>query len=183
MNRIYALVGMCGSGKSVACEHFQKRGWDFVYFGGVTMDELKKRGLEKNEANERKVREELRAAYGPAAFAILLLPVIEEKLKKGSVVLDGLYSWSEYKVLEERFGDALKLIAIIADKHIRYDRLTRREIRPLTPEQAKSRDKAEIENLEKGGPIAVADFFVMNNGSIEETNAMLDAIIDAAKEN
>ena len=25
MNKIYALVGMCGSGKSVICEHFQKK--------------------------------------------------------------------------------------------------------------------------------------------------------------
>lgn len=180
MNRLFALVGMCGSGKSVLCGHFAERGWNFVYFGGVTMNELKKRGLEKNEQNERTVREELRATYGQAAFAILLLDEIEEKLKTGDVVIDGLYSWSEYKVLDERFGDRLKLIAVIADKSLRYERLTRREIRPLTPEQAKSRDRAEIENLEKGGPIAVADWFVDNNGSIEDTLAQVDAIIDGA---
>ncbi|MBQ9544543.1 MAG: AAA family ATPase [Clostridia bacterium] len=180
MNRLFALVGMCGSGKSVLCEHFKNRGWDFVYFGGVTMNELKKRGLEKNEENERKIREELRATYGQAAFAILLIDEIEEKLEKGDVVIDGLYSWSEFKVLDEKFGDRLKLIAVIADKSVRYHRLTKREVRPLTPEQAKSRDRAEIENLEKGGPIAVADWFVDNNGSIEDTLAQTDAIIDGA---
>ena len=178
MNRLFALVGMCGSGKSVLCEHFRKRGWDFVYFGGVTMNELKKRGLEKNEENERKIREELRATYGQAAFAVLLLDEIEEKLRSGDVVIDGLYSWSEFKVLDERFGDRLKLIAVIADKETRYARLAKREIRPLTPEQAKSRDRAEIENLEKGGPIATADWFVDNNGDVSVTLAQVDAIID-----
>ena len=90
MNQVIALVGMCGSGKSVCCEEFRNRGWEYVYFGGVTMKELEKRGLERNEVNERSVREELRATYGPAAFAILLKDEISEKLEKSNVCLDGL---------------------------------------------------------------------------------------------
>ena len=96
MNQIIALVGMCGSGKSVCCEEFKASGWEYVYFGGVTMRELEKRGLERNEVNERAVREELRRLHGPAAFAILLKEEIEGKVKKSHVCLDGLYSWSEY---------------------------------------------------------------------------------------
>ena len=46
---------------------------------------------------------------------------------------------------------------------VRKQRLSSREVRPLTPEQVDSRDKAEIENLEKGGPIAKADYFILNN--------------------
>lgn len=177
MKRIYALVGMCGSGKSVVCEYFQKLGWEFVYFGGVTMDELKRRGWEKNEQNERTVREELRAQHGPAAFAKLLLPVIEEKLKTSDVALDGLYSWSEYKLLKEAFGDRMEVIAVIADRKVRYSRLTKRVVRPLTPEQAESRDYAEIEKMEKGGPIAMADYFVFNNGDIEDTLKQVEGIV------
>ena len=77
-HKIAALVGMCGSGKSVVCDMFVKKGWNRIYFGQVTMDELKARGLEKNEQNERSVREELRRNHGPAAFAKLLLPSIEK---------------------------------------------------------------------------------------------------------
>ena len=177
MNRIYALVGMCGAGKSVVCDYFKEKGWEYVYFGGVTMDELKRRGLEKNEANERAVREELRRVHGPAAFAKLLLPTIREKLETGDVVLDGLYSWSEYKVLKEAFADTLEVIAIVADRKIRYERIKKRVIRPLDEEGAKSRDYAEIEKLEKGGPIAMADYFVFNNGSVEETVAQIERIV------
>ncbi len=168
MNQVIALVGMCGSGKSVCCEEFQKSGWEFVYFGGVTMKELEKRGLPKNEANERSVREELRATYGPAAFALLLRDEIREKLTRGNVCLDGLYSWSELKVLREAFGDVLTVVAVITERKVRYDRISRRKVRALTPQQAESRDIAEIEKMEKGGPIAMADLFLFNFGSEEE---------------
>ena len=90
-SRVVAVVGMCGSGKSVVTSFFEERGWRRIYFGGVTMRELEKRGLEKTEANERKVREELRAVYGMGAFAELLLPDIREAAAKGDAVLDGLY--------------------------------------------------------------------------------------------
>lgn len=178
MNQVVALVGMCGSGKSVCCEEFQKRGWEFVYFGGVTMKELEKRGLEKCEQNERMVREELRATYGPAAFALLLRDEIREKLQKNHVCLDGLYSWSELKVLREAFGDALTVVAIITERRVRYERIGQRKIRALTPEQAESRDIAEIENMEKGGPIAMADLFLLNFGSEETFRADTVRLID-----
>ena len=181
MNRVIALVGMCGSGKSVCCEVFQSRGWEYVYFGGVTMAELEKRGLEKNEANERMVREELRREYGPAAFAILLKPVIREKLARGNVCLDGLYSWSEYKILKEELGDVMEVAAVITNRATRYERISRRAVRPLTPAQAQSRDIAEIENMEKGGPIALADYFLMNDGSMEDLTARTHALIDSVE--
>ncbi len=167
MPNLIAFVGMCGAGKSVATEAFLEAGYTLVYFGGVTMDELKRLGLEKNEANERMVREGLRRDLGPAAFAIKSLPKIEAGLEAGNVVLDGLYSWSEYKVLKERF-DNLFVVAIVTDREKRYSRLATREVRPLTAEEAKSRDFAEIENSEKGGPIAIADHYITNNGTQAE---------------
>lgn len=166
--KIVAVVGMCGSGKSVATEVFTDAGWEKVYFGGITMEELENRGLEKNEKNEKMVREELRAQYGLAAYAVKLLPRIQRLAEQGNVVLDGLYSWSEYTYLKEHLGDALRVLAIVTDRGLRYSRLATRTIRPLTEQEATSRDHSEIEKLEKGGPISIADRFVTNNGSSEE---------------
>ncbi|MBR2615208.1 MAG: AAA family ATPase [Clostridia bacterium] len=181
MNQIIALVGMCGSGKSVCCEEFKARGWEYVYFGGVTMRELEKRGLERNEANERAVREELRRLHGPAAFAILLIDQIREKLERANVCLDGLYSWSEWKVLKEAFGDRLNVVAIIVERKKRYERIGAHAIRPLTPAEAQSRDVAEIEKMEKGGPIAMADLFIFNDGDLESFKSQTREIIDRAE--
>ena len=123
---------------------------------------------EVNEKNERKMREGLRRDYGMGAYAILTLPKIEEYLKSSNVVIDGLYSWDELKILKEKFEDNFFVISVVVDKSIRYNRLTKRDIRPLTNKEAKSRDISEIEALAKGGSIAYADYFILNNGSMDD---------------
>lgn len=168
MNKVVAIVGMTGSGKSDACELFVKKGFKCVYFGGVTMDKLKEENLEINPENEKMMREKIRKEYGMGAFAILLLPKIEEYLKKDNVVLDGLYSWDELKILKDKFKDNLTVLSIIVDKNLRYQRLSKRHIRPLTNKEAENRDISEIENIKKAGPIAYADYYIFNNGTKEE---------------
>ncbi|MGM5484379.1 MAG: AAA family ATPase [Nanobdellota archaeon] len=183
-NKILAIVGMCGAGKSEAADHLTRKGYQFLRFGQITLDIVKKRYGEVNEKNEKKVREELRQEYGKAAFAKLNIEKIEDLLKKGPVVADGLYSWSEYKVLKERFGDKLKVLAVHAPPKVRYDRLENRSsendeesrFRSFTREEAKERDKSEIENIEKAGPIAMADFMVVNTGTIDELKEKIDSV-------
>ncbi len=177
MNKAVAVVGMCGSGKSVLCDYFCNLGWQKVYFGGVTMTELKKAGREINEANERAMRENLRKTYGMGAFAILLKEEILQKLQTSNVVLDGLYSWSEYLILKELLGDNLIVLAIVTNCSVRKERLANRTIRPLSAEDVDKRDKAEIENSEKGGPIAKADYYITNNGTEKELKAQFDEFI------
>ena len=174
MKKIVAGVGMCGSGKSIACEYFEKIGFKKVYFGGVTLDKLKESNLEINEKNEKYMREYLRKEYGMGAYAKLLLPKIEEYSKLDNVILDGLYSWDELKILKDEFKDNLIVLAIVVDKKVRYDRLSVRSIRKLLNEEASSRDVSEIENLAKGGPIVYADYYILNNGSMDEYRTNLE---------
>lgn len=175
MGKIVAIVGMCGSGKSIASKYFEDLGYKNVYFGGVTMEKLKEAGLEVTPENEKMMREKLRRELGMGAYAKVLLPRILELSKDYDVVFDGLYSWSELKILEEEFD--MRTIAIVCDKNLRYDRLSKRDIRPFNNEEAKKRDITEIENIEKAGPIAYADYFIYNNGSMEEYYKRLDEII------
>ena len=178
MNKAVAVVGMCGSGKSVVCSYFTNMGWSSVYFGGVAVSQLKKNGIPVTEANERKIREQLRRDYGMGAFARILKDEILEKLEKGNVVLDGLYSWSEYIILKNLLGDNLIVLAVVTNDEIRKQRLESREIRPLTAQMVNSRDVAEIENSEKGGPIAKADYYVLNNGREVELRRQLDQVMN-----
>lgn len=176
MNKIIAIVGMCGSGKSIASEYYEKLGFKKVYFGGVTMEKVKEAGLEVNEFNERMIRENLRKEYGMGAYAIILLPRIEEYVEESNVILDGLYSWDELKILKDKFKDNLVVLSIVVNKKDRYNRLLEREIRPLTNIEAEKRDIAEIENLAKGGPIVFADYYILNNGNLEEYNKALEEV-------
>ena len=177
MNKLYAIVGMCGSGKSIASDYLVSKGFNKVYFGGVTMDKLKEANLEVNPENEKMMREKLRSELGMGAFAIVLLPKIKECFNNGNTVLDGVYSYDEVKILKENFPE-LKIIAIVCDKDIRYDRLSIREVRPLTNEEASARDIAEVENIAKAPPIAMADYYILNNGSVEEDKTRLEEILE-----
>lgn len=163
--KLIAIVGMPGAGKSTAADFFRKKNIPILRFGDQTDIGLKELGLERNEKNEREYREKLRQDLGMAAMAIKIEPRILEAIKTHAIiVLDGLYSWEEYVYLKHKFPQ-IKLLCIYARPDIRYDRLGHRIIRPLARQDAESRDIAEIENLNKGGPIAKADFLIKNEVS------------------
>lgn len=175
-----ALVGMPGAGKTVCAEHLKARGYFSLRFGGLVVDEVRRRGLEVNPENERIVREELREAHGMAAMAVISLPRLHQALQTRShIVIDGLYSFSEYKLLSRELGAPLLLLAIAAPRQLRYQRLAARSDRPLTSSEARERDMLEIERLEKGGPIAMADHTLLNQGAPTDLLRKLDTLLDA----
>lgn len=167
MNRLVAIVGLPGTGKSEAVSIFEEYGFKRVYFGGITIETLKERGMAINEANERQVREQLRTEHGMAAYAKLSIPKIDAGLKDGSVVIDGMYSWEEFLLLKEKFPN-MEVLAIYSPPSIRYQRLAKRPVRPLTVDQARSRDIAQIEKLNQAGPIAMADSTVINTENLND---------------
>jgi Dephospho-CoA kinase len=176
--KIFAVVGMCGSGKSEIIKYLQEKlSAPVVYFGAATFDELARAGMPVNEKNERHMREKIRQDLGMGAYAILNLPKIAKLLKENKVVLiESLYSWTEYKVIKEKFGDIFKIIAAVASPAMRQKRLAIRKERPLNKKTAIARDYSEIENLEKGGPIAMADYIIINEGTLKDLHKKIDCI-------
>jgi len=187
VNSIYAIVGMCGSGKSTACDILKENGWQYIRFGQITIDKLLEKGMEINPENEKKMRESLRDEQGMGVFALLCISKINNALERGNVVIDGLYSWSEYKILKEKYKDNIKIICIHTSPSTRYKRLSIRKqhssdkeirMRTLTENQAKNRDYSEIENIEKGGPIAMADIMIINEKSEDNLKTQILRIIN-----
>ena len=189
MNKLVCLVGMCGSGKSEVAEYLKtKREFGYVRFGQITLDKVKEMGVPPTEALEKEIREGFRKKHGMAAFAILNIPKIDELLKKGDVIGDGLYSWEEYLVLKEKYGERLVVIASYASPETRYARLDNRagkhgedknlRYRSFTPTEAASRDRAEIENINKAGPIAMADYTLVNESTIENLHSQIDSVLE-----
>ena len=176
--KILAFVGLTGSGKSTAVENFTQKGFPKVYFGGVILDAMKEAGIEHTEENERKFREEYREKYGKDAIAKKIVEQIHHLAAAGQhrIIADGIYTWTEYKILKSEFPGELLVVATVAPRHTRYHRLSQRPVRPLTSSEAYARDTAEIEHLEKGGPIAIADHYVYNNGSVEQFDAQLNTL-------
>ncbi|HUV75230.1 MAG TPA: AAA family ATPase [Dehalococcoidales bacterium] len=175
--KVVSIVGMAGSGKTEVARLLEKNGFIRIRFGDVTDEEVGKRGLELNEKNERHVRELLREEHGMSAYARLNLSRIDSALKNADVVIDGLYSWEEYTFLKDYYQDNFYVVAVWSSPKTRHARLNNRSTRPLTSEEAASRDRAEIENSNKGGPIAVADFTIINESSLENLKKEASKVI------
>jgi len=176
--RSLALVGMPGAGKTLCAKHLEHRGYFQYRFGSIIVDEVARRGWPLTPENERIVREEFRANEGMEAIARRALPHLKAALETHqSVVIDGLYGFGEYKLLHEELGTGMVVVAVLAPRWLRYDRLTSRPERPLTAAEAEARDYQEIEKLEKGGPIALADFYLHNDGEPETMLGALDALV------
>ncbi len=183
---VVSIVGMPGAGKSEVARIFEQSGFTRIRFGELTDREIKRQGLAPGAESERQVRESLRREHGMAAYAKLNRPAIDAALRTGDVVIDGLYSWEEYLFLKERYGESFRVVAVWAPPRVRYLRLAQRPVRPFTPEEAARRDRTEIENINKGGPIAMADFLIKNSETLaemtEETSITIAGITGLPKE-
>ena len=179
--KVVSIVGMAGAGKSEVAGLFEENGFARIRFGDITDEEVSKRGLELNEENERFIREHLRKEHGMAAYARMNLPRIDLARKQSAVVIDGLYSWEEYIFLKTHYGEDFYVVAVWTSPGTRYARLAGRPNRGLTLEEATNRDRAEIENINKGGPIAMADFTIINETSLTELKKEVKGIIAKLK--
>jgi dephospho-CoA kinase len=157
----------------------KKYGWPKIYLGEATFDRLKKDGLAVNYTNERTIREKIRQESGMGAYAKLALPKVAKLLKTAKIVLvESLYSWDEYKIFKGKYRENFLAIAITTPSKIRLARLKTRSIRPIkTAAELAKRDWTEIEGTDKGGPIAVADYTIINDGATEKLKKNIDLII------
>lgn len=179
--KIIAFVGMSGSGKSVAVDYLTDKKYPKVYFGGMIYKEMEKRGIERTEdgESEKKFREEIRATEGKDWVVNQVIAETKDLIAAGQkrIILDGVYSWTEYRILKHEFPTQLTFIAIVTDRKLRYKRVAKRPNRPFDGNAIRERDRSEIENLEKGGPIAMADYYVLNNGTTEDMTNRINEIL------
>lgn len=181
--KIVAFVGLTGSGKSSAVEYLTSKGYPKVYFGGVIYQAMEEAGIERTAESETKFREEIREREGKDFVVNRIVTQIRDLIDAGQhrIIADGIYTWTEYKIMKREFPGELTVVAVVAPKHLRHHRLTTRTERPYTLEEANLRDWSEIENLEKGGPIAIADHYIINNGNLDHFHEQIDTELDHIK--
>jgi len=183
--KILAIVGMSGSGKSVAVDHLTNKGYPKVYFGGMIYKEMEKRGIERTPdgESEKIFREQIREQEGKDWVVNQVIAETKDLISAGQrrIILDGVYSWTEYKILKKEFLKSITFVAVVVDKQLRYDRVAKRPGRSFDATAIRERDRSEIENLEKGGPIAAADYYILNNSTVEDMENRLNEILEEIK--
>jgi dephospho-CoA kinase len=181
--QILAFVGLPGAGKSEAVDYVCQKNIPKVYFGGIIYDAMREEGVDITPESQQKFREEIREREGKDFVVKRAVRQARDLIEAGQrrIVFDGVYSWTEYKILKHEFPGELMVVAVVAPRRVRHHRLANRPDRPFTGEEATARDWAEIENLEKGGPIAIADHYIHNDGSLDKLHAQIDTILDETK--
>ena len=178
--KIIAIVGMSGAGKSLAVDYITHRGVPKVHFGNMIYREMEKRGIPITPDSQREFREMIRATEGQDWVVRQAIAEINDLIAAGQkrIVLDGLYSWTEYRALKHDFpGDELIVVAVVAPRALRYARVAHRPERPFNAQEIRERDYSEIEKMEKGAPIAMADYYVLNDQDVPHLEAQLKTIL------
>jgi len=178
-NKIIAVVGLAGAGKSVVVDYITEKGHPKVYFGGIIYAAMNEAGIEITPESQQIFREEIRKAEGNDFVVNRAIKQTRDLLATGQhrIILDGLYSWTEYKILKHEFPGEMWVFAVVAPKKLRHRRLTSRPERPFTQAEADQRDWSEIENLEKGGPIAIADHYILNDGNLDKLHEQIEVAL------
>ena len=177
--KILAFVGLAGSGKSSAVEYLTEKGYPKIYFGGIIYKAMEEAGIPITWESQEAFREQIREKEGKDFVVKRAVKEARELITAGQhrIILDGLYTWSEYKILKHEFPGEMEVVAIVTPKHLRKQRMKNRPKRPMTSEEVDTRDWSEIENLEKGGPIAIADHYIINDDSLDKLHQAIDQIL------
>lgn len=177
--KLIAFVGLSGTGKSSVAEYVSERGVPRVDFAKIIAERMAAEGLDQTPENERVMRDKLRLDPAGDVVAGKVINQINHLIDGGQhrIILDGLGSWDTYKRLHHEFPASLTVVALTARRHIRHRRLTERAENPLTNKQVDERDYDMVENMNKGAVIAMADFFVIDNGSLEQLHSKIDELL------
>ncbi len=118
---IIGLTGTNGSGKTVAAEHLQKKGFQFYSLSDVIREELAARGLPPNRKNLIAEGNRLRSEFGPA----ILAQRVGRKFRiDQNYVIDSIRNPHEVRALRES-GD-FHLLHLDAPVEERYRRVRAR---------------------------------------------------------
>ena len=91
------------------------------------------------------------------------------------VVIDGLRSWEEYAYMKNKFKKTkLVVLALYADKELRYKRIEKRGYRNHLA--GEDRDLDELVGINMAPTIGFADYFVDANSTLEDLKDKLEVV-------
>ncbi|AWR97675.1 AAA family ATPase [Acidianus sulfidivorans JP7] len=163
---------MPGSGKSLLSEMLKERGFTIISMSGV----LKKRYEKEAKLGEKLMdfAKRMREIYGDGVVARLCIEEVTSKIDK--VAFDGVRSLSEVEEFK-RLGNPI-IIAVHSPPYLRYERIISR----MRPDDSKNINDLKMRDMEElkfglGGVIAMADYMIVNDSTIDEFKRKANEIL------
>ena len=178
---IIGITGTIGAGKGTLVEYLVREK-NFVHYSvrGFLIEELEKRKLAINRDTMVLLANELRETHTPSYIIDCLFEQAQSRGK--NAVIESIRTAGEAESLRKK-GDFC-LLAVDAEQKIRYERIRKRnsETDHIGYEEFKANEQREMnaadpnkQNLSKC--IAMADYTLCNDGTIDELYKQLEIII------
>lgn len=178
---LLGITGTDGAGKGVVVDYLvQQKG--FVHYSARAMlrAALERQGRAATRHNLRLMGNELRSAHGNDYLVRYYLTQYQAD-QPAHAIIESIRAVAEVETLKSNGG---VLLAIDADQHLRYERI---QARKSSSDQIPFTEFVEHEALEMNDPdphgmqkaqvIAAADYTILNNGSLAELQAQIDAAL------
>ena len=170
--RVFIVVGMPASGKNIARDYAESKGMAYFATGDLVREEITRRGLDPSPDNMAAVSTRLRGADGLGVTRIALASALASG--KEAVFKEGMRSWPEIEIIAAQTD--CTVIAFLAPRGTRLERIVSRGRSDDSPYAFAARDQREID-YGTSVPIALADEYVLNTGSMKDAIAAIDAIV------
>jgi dephospho-CoA kinase len=170
--KIMIVVGMPASGKNIARIYAESKQIPYFATGDLVRSEVQRRGFESTPENTGRVSTEIRGADGMGVSRLALA----QALNSGNelVFMEGMRSWPEIELIRRKAEGIL--VAFVAPRQVRLERIAFRGRSDDSPERFEERDLREIA-YGAAIPIALADEYVLNTGTVAESMKRLDKIV------
>jgi len=177
------ITGTIGAGKGAVVDYLKQKGFVHYSVRAFLAEEVKRQGLEINRYNMTTVANDLRAQYSSGYIIETIFKQAQAaNIKSGkNCIIESVRALGEVDFLKSQ--PHFTLLAVDAEPKIRYNRAVSRgsELDHVTFEKFISDEQREISpDPTKGnllGCIKRADFVIMNDGTLADLHAKIDAIL------
>lgn len=171
--KIFVIVGMPAAGKNLARDYATARGIPYYATGDLVRAEVVLRGIEATPDNMAAVSTELRGTDGMGVTRLALETALNANAPV--VMLEGMRSWPEIQLIRQQA--AVVVIAFLAPMATRRERIISRGRSDDSADAFHERDQREIA-YGTAVPIALADEYILNTGTMEDSLQALNVLLD-----
>ena len=178
---IIGITGTDGAGKGeVVAYLIEKKG--FIHYSArqLFIEEITRQGLPMDREHMRLVANALRRERGNDMLVTTYLARIKEAGTKDGII-ESIRARAEAETLQSQGGI---LLAVDADPQLRYERITARasesdavSFESFVAHEALEMNDPDPNGMQKAAVMAMADYTIMNNGTLEELHAQIEEVL------
>ena len=179
--KIIGITGTLGAGKGTIVDYLvQQKGFLHYSVRSFLVAEISRRGLTVNRDSMTSVANELRASHSPSYITDQLY--LQAAENQQSCIIESIRTPGEIASLRNKQG--FLLLAVDADQHLRYERITSRksetdavDFTTFQSNEAREMHSTDPNHQNLAACIREADFVLQNNGNMNDLHAQIEEIL------